>query len=243
MNGRLPYLFLLVAVGLWLAGCSQTVPNGGAAKESPAAGKQAPAQQKLVRMGGLIFDPTANHPQIPAELDNSGGFNNGPNLYVVQFIGYGTQVAAWREQLKEAGASLSDHYVPDDAILVLMDSGQAAKVGKMPFVRAVIPYFAAYKIDIGLKVATGELRPDVAQIPLLIEAWTPGEKQAIIDLIRQLNGQILDGATTPTNRLAATLTKEAVARLAQSSFVAKIGIAVPTVHSDSGGTKQVVDYG
>lgn len=244
MASKLLCLVLFVMYNLFVPGCSQApVPQGTNAPKDAAIVKAPQAEQHLVHMGGLIFDPTRKQPDIPAALDNSGQFATGSNLYIVQFIEYGSQVAFWRERLKETGATVGGHYIPDNAILVLMDDNQATQVRKMQFVRAVLPYLAAFKIDKVLKLPTGELRPDIDQVPLLIETWTVADKQAVINLIGQLNGKVLDGAASTTNRLAAMLPKENIVRLVEVPLIVRMAEAIPRVQVDSDGTKHIIDYG
>jgi len=244
--GKKAWLLFLIALSLALTACSKPASQKA---EEPANSKSSGTQQcsieerLLIQAGGLVFDPAAGKPAIPAELDTSGQPRQGRYLYIVQLKDYGAQAAALREKLAAAGAALSDHYIPDNAVLAMMDREQAAKVKALDFVRAVVPYLAAYKIDASLKTAGGDIRPDIGQIPIMVTTWTVADKPEVLGIVRQLGGEVLDGADSHTNRLAVALSKEQVLKLVQSPLVVKMARAVPQTRADSGGTKQTVDYG
>jgi len=97
------------------------------------------------------FDPLWESPSLPEDLMSDG--TNGQ--YIIQLKGpvYDNE----KEQMVSEGATLLG-YVPDYAFMAEMSQGGFERVKALPFVRAVVPFHPAYKLDPALWSKTGNIQ-------------------------------------------------------------------------------------
>ncbi|MAG55447.1 MAG: peptidase S8 [Planctomycetes bacterium] len=94
-----------------------------------------------LKYGG--FDPLFAQPQIPAHLDA----NQGGRQWIVQYWTQGLE--QYRDELRRLGAVIHLH-LPNHANVVEMDPSLVSTVATLPFVRAVVSFHPAYKLETSL---------------------------------------------------------------------------------------------
>jgi len=96
---------------------------------------------KAILMANALIDTTSKaRLEIPDHLKAKGD----PGSYIVQARGNITDL--FRQQLSAAGAEIIA-YIPNNAYLVKIDSGGAAKLARMSLTRSVLPYEPYYKLQ------------------------------------------------------------------------------------------------
>jgi len=139
----------------------------------------------LIHLKYANFDPSAGKPQVPshlASLDDS-------RLALVQLEG-ATQ-PGWYSTLEDQGLTIL-RYIPQYTYLVF-ENGQGGleRTADLDFVTWVGPYHPAYKIDPELAAVQGDVELTV-EIKLFPELTSSRDRATIMDLIRTLEGDILD---------------------------------------------------
>ncbi len=129
-----------------------------------------------VRVMGYAFDPVVEgEPQLPARLQGQ----SDPGLRLVQLIAPLRE--EWVADLGSLGVTLLQYY-PSNTHLVWVDSGQAARVSSLPFVRWQGGFQPAYRIDPSLRGMSG-LIENVA-----VTFYDDGRVDETLDRITSLGG-------------------------------------------------------
>ena len=155
------------------------------------------------------FDPLMGRPDVPPELDDSAT----TGLWIVQYWTQG--LTAWREALEDLGAVIHLH-LANHANIVAADPVTLVSIKELPFVRAVTPYLAAYKLDETLLAeivggGPGALRPH--RVNILTTLRGERGQRPVAERIRELGGRV-EAVSPETYLMSATLSLSAVAALA-----------------------------
>jgi subtilisin family serine protease len=144
------------------------------------------------------FDPVVWQPAVPTSLLAPAD----GELYVVQFI---TQsLSEFRSAIEAQGATIYD-FLPNHAYIVRIPAQARAGVAGFPFVRAVVPYHPAYRLEPFLR---DNLDGAEQLFPLQrynIRVFAPGQKTAVAARIAVLGG-LVDSADAGKRMVEATLT-------------------------------------
>lgn len=171
------------------------------------------AADHLLRLRFATFDPLLGDPVIPAEL--AAGADN--ELFVVQYWTQGLE--AYRQQLQAMGGeNLS--FLPSNANLWRMPLELAAAVRALPFVRAVVPYHAAYKLEEELLEAlrAPDRRSERIALNLLTARDGMADKELVARFVAQLDGAV-DHVSAPTQLMTVTIPLDALPKLAALDVV------------------------
>jgi len=145
------------------------------------------------------FDPLTAAPQVPAELTATA--NN--RLFIVQYHTQGLQ--QYRDVVTAAGGKCV-LFLANYANIYNMDLALAADVQELPFVRAVVPFHPAYKLDEQLLAAV--MAPDAGQqkvrVNLLTTTRDPLEKVAVAQLVEGRQGRV-EEVSSPTHLMSVTV--------------------------------------
>lgn len=159
------------------------------------------------------FDPLAGSPVVAPHLNA----NMGGELWIVQYWTQGLE--EYRSHLTLAGASV--HYpLWNNANIVRMNGAVAASVQRMPFVRAVIAFHAAYKLDETLLVEQHQGWSSTGRRPVNVMAMERGlaAQQEIQEQIQVLGGKV-EQLDPDTRILWATLDLRQIAEIARLDSV------------------------
>jgi len=164
-------------------------------------GSWTPATQAdyRLRLRYGTFDPLRNAPNVPANLKAAP--NN--RLFIVQYHTQGLQ--QYRDVVTAAGGECV-LFLANYANIYNMDLALATEVQKLPFVRAVVPFHPAYKLDAQLLAAVQA--PDAARqkirVNLLTTTRNPLEKITIAQLVEGRNGRV-EEVSEPTHLMSVTV--------------------------------------
>jgi subtilisin family serine protease len=150
------------------------------------------------------FDPRARDAEIPAELRAVPG----SRLYVVQCW---TQVLEdYRAALRELGVEIH-RFLANHANVVEMSAATAERVRALSFVRAVVPFHPAYKLEEELLAGIAEGQSGPITVNLL--TMRRGGQAPVVRWIEQRGGTI-EHVSEPTYLLTARLPFEELPALA-----------------------------
>lgn len=157
------------------------------------------------------FDPRAGEPSIPTALraDAQSG------LFVVQYWTQG--LGDYRAAIELLGAR-NVLFLANHANVWLLPAGSAGTVAALPFVRAVVPFHPAYKLEEGLLAAIAANDGSVTKLDLLTTERGAAAQDAVGQLVRGLGGTV--EATSPSTFLMTiTLPLDRLPRLVASDAV------------------------
>ena len=149
------------------------------------------------------FDPLVGEPPVPTDLRTSPA-KGEQERFLAQFDG--PIEDEWEQSLTAAGAEIVG-YIPNFAFLVKITPEQAEAVRKLPHVRWIGAYHAAYKIDRKMTAAQGSVRARVS-------VAMGKNADAVRKEIQQLGGIVQDAGDLPDHQLISTLPAKALARIA-----------------------------
>ena len=93
-----------------------------------------------LRLRFARFDPMVAAPLVPAALQADAS----SNLYIVQFISQ--PLEAYRTPIKQLGGTIYN-FLANHAHIVKMDPAARAQVESLSFVRSVVPYHPACRLE------------------------------------------------------------------------------------------------
>ena len=150
-----------------------------------------PIDRQLIRLQTTTFDPVVDgEPTVAVAADAQAAVAAGP-YYIVQFKG--PVEAVWVRQLERLGATLLD-YIPDNAHIARIQSGDIAKIRAMYAVRWVGPYRPAYKLSPALQ-QPGALATQ-SETAVYIIAFAGESLGQLTDVLQRQGVQIDDAAET-----------------------------------------------
>ena len=183
---------------------------------------------------------------IPAELKTTGD----PLTYIAQARGPAT--AAFRRHIASSGGKIIS-YIPNNAYLVRLDAGGAARLANWQGTQSVLPFEPYYKLEMKLleMTLTGQALPDGALINVVL---FPESEPAAAQFLDKLGVEVLSQdrtpfgaklvARVPSGKLAALarltevqgLERHRPRRLANDLTRPRLGVEVFTAEMDPDGT-------
>ncbi len=121
----------------------------------------------LIKLKCGIFDPLDESSPVIA----SSPYDTAPVVqvpYILQAPGKITE--EWKMDITKAGAKIIS-YIPDNALLVTMNSNSKAKVDTLPNIRWCGNYEPAYKMEPGLATATGTVKLSITLFPGAVNGY------------------------------------------------------------------------
>jgi len=160
------------------------------------------------------FDPTVEQPAVASSLQSD------PNseLYIVQFVTQPLQ--AFRAAMQSEGAVIYD-FLPNHAYVAKLTPQSRVAVEALPFVRAVVPYLPAYRLEPFLRQNLAALQQVFPLQRYNIRVLQPTQKAVLAERIAGIGG-IVDSADASKRMVVATLTSsqlEQVARMDEVLFI------------------------
>ncbi|MBI4169814.1 MAG: S8 family serine peptidase [Acidobacteria bacterium] len=152
---------LIFVIGVALVAGVAAAPWAG------AQGRSSGEPSFEIRLRTASFDPllegtdraAGGHPEALRSLPSPD------DLVLIQFDG--PSMPEWLAELREEGAAIFD-YVPQNAYLARVRPGAMERVRANPFVRAIVPYLPAFRIDPDLAVPSSS--PRDGPMRLLLQA-------------------------------------------------------------------------
>ncbi|MEY4672897.1 MAG: hypothetical protein RL148_681 [Planctomycetota bacterium] len=171
------------------------------------------ATDHLLRLRFATFDPLQGDPVVPAELAATAD----NELFVVQYWSQGME--AYRQQLVAMGGE-NLAFLPNHANLWRMPLELAAAVRALPFVRAVVPYHPAYKLEEELLEAlrTPERRSERIALNLLTARDGMADKERVARFVATVDGTV-DHVSEPTQLMTVTIPLDALPKLVSLDVV------------------------
>jgi len=150
-----------------------------------------------LRHGG--FDPAARVPQVEASL----AADESNTLYIVQFVTQPLQ--EFRTAIEDLGGTVR-RFVANHAHVVQMSPDVREQVEAIPFVRRVVPYHPAYRLEEFLLEEFKQLGMprDVRRYHIQVVESDVDHKNAVGDRIRSIGGKV-EAQNPDGNLLDATL--------------------------------------
>lgn len=149
----------------------------------PAGVGAQPAQDgPMIYLARASFDPLAGEPALAGVAPALQQPAPGGNVYLLQFDGPVQE--DWKATVQAAGIELLS-YIPDYAYLARLAGGETVAAAKLPHVRWVGPYRAAYKIEPSLDALAPE-----ADAPLMVRLFRGEDRAAAEAAVRALGGQV-----------------------------------------------------
>lgn len=133
------------------------------------------------------FDPRTSRLAIPAGL----AAVSGSQVWIVQYWTQG--IEAYRATLRRMGVEIH-RFLAQHASVVTMDDATRAAVEALPFVRAVVPFHPAYKLEEELLLGLDQGRADTLAVDLLtlrrggqapIERWVESHRGRVLHVSRE----------------------------------------------------------
>jgi len=173
----------------------------------------ATATSYILKLRYAEFDPLVEAPSVPRHLDAL----NGGHLWIVQYWTQGLE--AYRNALRERGVSIHLH-LWNNANVVEAPSSVAAGLTDLPFVRAVVPFHPAYKLDEQLltEQRTGFAEEPIKRVNILSVRRGLTGQQPIADRIREIGGTV-NVISTGSYQMHATLDTAQIADVARMDAV------------------------
>lgn len=169
----------------------------------------------ILHFGEYHFDPLVCEPTLPVEF--TANYKPGsPALYLVQF--FGPSKGEWFNELEANDVDVFQ-YVASNTHLARMTPRQAARIGRLEFIRWVGPYHPAYRISPDLWDHVGTVDSGMIEnVSMMIydDGQASGTVDSTIRDIEALGGKLIDW-TGSTSR------PEAYAR-----FVLPVSAITPT---------------
>lgn len=163
-----------------------------------------------------VFDPLVDSPAVPAHLNA----NIGGNLWIVQYWTQGLE--DYRAHLESQGAIIHNH-LWNHANIVEMNGSVAAQVVSNPFVRSVIPFHPAYKLDEQLtqEQQAGFAEQDPKRVNIVSMVRGLAGQNPIAARIREIGGEVhLVDANTYQMRVTMSMLQIAeIARMDEVHFI------------------------
>jgi hypothetical protein len=165
-----------------------------------------------------IFDPAIGSPAMdeslvaPAESD----------IYIVQFL---TQpLPKFAAALDRIGAAIHA-FLPNHAYIMKMSEAAHKEVASLPFVRAVVPFHPAYKLeeDIHRQLTSGAQSTEVGLYSVMLWARGHAVQQRVAERITELGGCVRR-IVPEQHHFNATLTLDQVREIAKLSDVAFVDV-------------------
>ncbi len=154
------------------------------------------------------FDPLAGEPAIPAPLSA----RPDSELFIVQ---YHTQaLQAYRDVIKGAGGECL-LFLANYANVYRMDAALAAEVQRLPFVRAIVPFHPAYKLEEPLLAAAtaDDAGSRWVRVNLLTMTRDLADKVAVSEFVEGLQGRV-EEVSMPTHLMSVSVRVVDLAALA-----------------------------
>ena len=170
-----------------------------------------------LRLAFQQFDPAVDAPSIPGSL--TAGPEN--RLFIVQ---YWTQaLELYRSEVEAAGGEIH-RFLANHANVVELDSEALARVEKLDFVRAVVPFHPAYKlID---EVFAGVMRGEEGNITLNLLTMKRRGHAPVIAWVEN-NGGVVEHVSAETYLMTVSIQFEQIPELAALNSVQWIDIWGP----------------
>lgn len=165
------------------------------------------------------FDPRRASPALPARL-RAGPANR---LFIVQYWTLGLE--AYRAALRAQGARV-EFFLPNDANVVTLAPEDVEAVRALPFVRAVVPFHPAYKLEEPLLEGVLAERSGALRVNVVLTRI--GDEDTVVPWIRARGGALVS-VSRETRTVVAELGHERLAELAGLDGVQWIDRAGPVV--------------
>lgn len=157
------------------------------------------------------FDPIAEAPAVPASL--AAGPLDG--LWIVQYHTPGLD--SYRDIISACGAE-NLLFLANAANVWALPPGTRDAVASLPFVRAVVPFHPAYKLEGALLAAVAAGATDELRVNVLTMHRGAASKQTVGRLVQGLGGKVED-VSNETFLMSVTLTIDRLPALAASPEV------------------------
>lgn len=179
------------------------------------------ASPLLQLRGGRSFDPLqagefirAQSAAGPAPDLFVGTETKTVGAYIVQF--YTQALPDYQAALRQAGADIAIG-LPPNAIIALMGTGARAEVAGLPFVRAVVSFLPAYKLQSGLDKVIASGGHDRQNYSVM--SMTKSHRAALINFTASIGGEVVatgapEGAAG-SSRFSANLTPAQLLQLSR----------------------------
>jgi len=154
------------------------------------------------------FDPLIDAPPVPATLTATPS----NRLFIVQ---YHTQtLPQYRDWIAQAGGR-SVLFLANHANVIDMDIALAAEVRDLPFVRAVLPFHPAYKLEETLRteLLAGLANHRHLRVNLLTTTLDPADKATVARFVEDREGRV-EEVSNPTYLMSVTVPVADLADLA-----------------------------
>ena len=167
---------------------------------------------RLIRLRLAAFDPTLREPAVPLGLRSAPG----SRLWVVQWRTQGLE--PYRFAIGSMGAEIH-RYLPNHGQIVAMDSTVASAVSGLPYVRSVVPFHPAYKLDpVLLTDASPVTRAGAARVNILTMRRGMAGQAPVAQLIEELGG-VVHEHSSETYLMSATVGPSQLVALARCDDV------------------------
>jgi hypothetical protein len=159
------------------------------------------------------FDPLGAEPPVPGDLVADGS----NELYVVQFVS--PPLFQFVQAVEALGARMH-HFVHNHAYVTQIPGQAFAVIDDLAFVRSVVPYHPAYRLEESLaaEVAEGLSSSAERKYSIMVVEGSPAGQQPVIDRIAALGGETY-GACPECIRLEAMLTLDELAEVVHMNEV------------------------
>ncbi len=157
------------------------------------------------------FDPLVEAPAVPFELaaaDSAG-------LFIVQYWTPGLD--AYRQTMALAGAE-NLLFLANAANVYALPPGSREAFAALPFVRAVVPFHPAYKLEEVLLAGIAAKATDELRVNVLTMHRGAASKETVGQLVRSLGGKVED-VSNETMLMSVTLTVDRLPALAACNEV------------------------
>ncbi len=179
------------------------------------------------------FDPAIEQPAVAGALQN----DDESELYIVQFV---TQpLPPFREAVGAHGCTIYD-FLPNHAYVIRVPASSRAAVEALAFVRALVPYHSAYRLEPLILDP-----PGVGPHTTNIRVWQPGQKGAVAARVATIGG-IVNSPDSGKRLFVATLTADQLLEVAgwdEVSFLDPWGPIEPDMNNvrEVGGANDLED--
>lgn len=171
------------------------------------------SQSRFIRFKDKIFDPLKENYQssLPPVL-RSVEDGDGESLYIVQF--YTQAFEEYQDQINRLGGVVLVPF-PEYALIVKMNGDTKRAVEKLPTVRWIGPYHAAYKIEGGIARTILSDSPESKRYSVLV--FRSEQQGSVVQFITKIDGEI--NLKTESNRFEATLNSDQLRQVIQLNEV------------------------
>ncbi len=160
---------------------SEVIPMQALSRDGGKSWPKVGQTDTVIRLRHGTFDPTRTQPLLPEDLRA----DNDCKLVIVQF---NTQVTPeYHEAIKNLGGSIYT-YMPDSALVCILDATEREAVRSLPFVRWLGNYEPGYRLDPGVVAQLESGTRPTDEYMIQVSDWDGLTKGIVADRIRMIGG-------------------------------------------------------